>query len=184
LKGGEILKTRAVKEKEVQEIKDKLSQAKVLVLTDYRGLDVPRINQLRNQLREQGGEYRVVKNTLTRIAVKELGCDALDKHLEGPTAIAFGYEDETALAKVLIKFGKENDALKVKAGLLEGVFISPEKIKSLSELPAREALLGQVLGAFQAPLYSLAGVLSANIRSLAYALKAVQELKEQEPAVS
>jgi large subunit ribosomal protein L10 len=167
------------KEGVVAEIKERLSKANVVILTDYRGLNVSAITELRRQLREEDIEYKVVKNTLTKIAVGELGYEGLDAYLEGPTAIAFSYKDPVAAAKVLSKFAKTNDKLEIKAGLLEGTLIDIVAIRSLAELPPKEVLLGRVAGAFQAPLSAFASVLQGNIRNFVYVLDALREQKEK-----
>ncbi|MGI6097576.1 MAG: 50S ribosomal protein L10 [Dethiobacteria bacterium] len=180
--GGELVGNLERKREKVAEIKEKLQKATVAVFTDYRGLNVPELNELRNQLRENGAEYKVVKNTFTRRAVKEIGLEELEQYLEGPTAVAFGYEDAAAPAKTLLKFSKENEAFSIKVGILEGKIIDVKRVKSLGELPSREVLLGQVCGAFQAPIAGFVNVLQGNIRSLVYALQAVQEKLESETA--
>ncbi len=163
----------------VRDIKERLKKSMVVILTDYRGLNVTEITELRRQLREEGIEFRVVKNTLTKIAAGELGYETLDTHLEGPTAVAFSYEDPVAAAKILSKFAKTNDKLEIKAGLLEGNILDIASIKALADLPSREVLLARVAGAFQAPLSAFASVLQGNIRNLVYVLDAVREQREK-----
>ncbi len=170
---------RAKKEGIVREIKEKLDSSQVVILTDYRGLNVADITELRRQLREEGIEFKVVKNTLTKIAATELGHEDLQGHLEGPTAVAFGYEDPVTAARILAKFAKGNDKLEIKGGLLEGNLLDIAAIRALADLPPREVLLGRVAGAFQAPLSAFASVLEGNIRNLVYVLDAVREQKEK-----
>ena len=170
---------RARKEGIVQDIKEKLGKSQVVILTDYRGLNVAEITDLRRQLREEGIEFKVVKNTLTKIAAGELGYENLKDHLEGPTAVAFGYHDPVTAAKILAKFAKGNDKLEIKAGLLEGGIIDLEGIRALADLPSREVLLSRVLGVFQSPLTAFASVLQGNIRNLVYVLDAIREQKEK-----
>ena len=112
---------RKEKEKMVEALREDLSKAKVVVLTDYRGLTVAQINSLRRILKEEGAQYKVVKNTLMRLAVKETGLEKLEPYLEGPTAIAYGYDEPVVPVKLLVKFAKENDHLSIKAGALEGI---------------------------------------------------------------
>lgn len=164
----------------VAEIKEKLSSTKGAVLTNYRGLTVAQDTKLRRKLREAGVEYRVFKNTMTRIAAKEAGIEGLDPYLEGPTAIALSYTDPVAPAKVISDFVKENklQALEVKAGLVEGKVIDVEGVKALSSLPPREVLIAQVLAGFQAPIAGFVNVLSGTMRNLVYALEAVRKQKE------
>ena len=161
-------------------IKEKLSTTKGAVLTNYRGLTVAQDTKLRRKLREAGVEYRVFKNTMTRIAAKEAGIEGLDPYLEGPTAIAISYTDPVAPAKIISEFVKENklQALEVKAGILEGQVIDANGVKALSNLPPREVLISQVLAGFQAPIAGFVNVLSGTMRNLVYALEAVRQQKE------
>lgn len=164
----------------VAELKEKLAATKGAVLTNYRGLNVSQDTKLRRKLREAGVEYRVVKNTMTRIAAAELGLQELDTYLEGPTAIAISYSDPVAPAKVISDFIKENKLQKfeVKAGLVEGRVIDSEGVKALASLPPREVLIAKVLGSMQAPISGLVTVLQGTIRNLVYALDAVRKEKE------
>lgn len=164
----------------VADIKEKLSTTKGAVLTNYRGLTVAQDTKLRRKLREAGVEYRVFKNTMTRIAAKEAGIEGLDPYLEGPTAIAISYTDPVAPAKIISDFVKENklQALEVKAGIVEGKVIDANGVKALSNLPPREVLIAQVLAGFQAPIAGFVNVLSGTMRNLVYALEAVRKQKE------
>jgi large subunit ribosomal protein L10 len=164
----------------VAEIKEKLSTTKGAVLTNYRGLTVAQDTKLRRKLREAGVEYRVFKNTMTRIAAKEAGIEGLDTYLEGPTAIAMSYTDPVAPAKVISDFVKEHklQALEVKAGLVEGKVIDADSVKALSSLPPREVLIAKALGSMQAPIVGFVNVLSGSLRNLVYALEAVRKQKE------
>ncbi|MDA8443080.1 MAG: 50S ribosomal protein L10 [Peptococcaceae bacterium] len=161
----------------VAEVKEKLSQSKGVVLTDYRGLTVAQVTTLRAQLREAGVEFKVLKNTMVRRAANEIGITGLDPFLEGPTALAFGFTDPVAPAKVLMEFAKQNKQLEIKAGVLEGAVISVDGVKALADLPPREVLLAQVLGAMQSPLVGMANVLQGPIRKMGYALEEVRKLK-------
>ncbi|QDR78799.1 50S ribosomal protein L10 [Sporomusa termitida] len=168
------------KQQSVADLKAKLSITKGAVLTNYRGLTVAQDTKLRRKLREAGVEYRVFKNTLTRIAAKEAGIEGLDPYLEGPTAIAMSATDPVAPAKVISDFVKENklQTLEVKAGLVEGKVIDANGVKALSNLPAREVLIAQVLAGMQAPIAGFVNVLSGTVRNLVYALDAVRQQKE------
>lgn len=172
------MSVRAEKEAVVKEVKEKLEKAKSTVLTDYRGLNVSESNQLRKKLREADVEYRVIKNTMARFAVKELGLDELSQYLEGPTAIAFSYEDPAAAPKILTEFMKSSKKLTIKAGLLEGRMIDEAGVKTLADLPSREVLLSMVLSAMQSPIANWVSVLGAPIRSFGYALDGVRQQKE------
>lgn len=168
---------REEKKQIVEELKDKLNQVKAAIFTDYRGLNVEEITELRKQLREAGIEYKVVKNTLTRIAAKDINMDFLEEYLTGPTAIAFSFEDPVTPAKILSKFANSHKALDIKAGLVEGKLIDAEGIKALADLPSREVLIAKVIGGMQAPISGLVGVLNGPMRGLVYALKAIQDKK-------
>jgi len=169
---------RSEKEAVVAELKKNLSSAKGAVLTDYRGLTVAQDTKLRRKLREAAVEYRVVKNTMTRIAANELGISDLNQFLEGPTAIAFSTVDPVAAAKIISQFSKDNKVLEIKAGLVEGKVIDVEGVKSLANLPSREVLLAKLCGTMQAPIVGMVNVLQGNIRNLVYALEAVRKAKE------
>lgn len=171
-------KQRMAKEQSVQEITEKLQNAVTAVITDYRGLNVAQATKLRNELREVNVEYKVLKNTLAKIAAKNVGITGLDQYLEGPTAIAFSSEDPVAPAKVLAKFAKDNKALEIKGGLVEGKVVSLEQIKALAELPSREELLAQVLRGLQSPLAGMANVLAGPLRNMINVLEAVRKQKE------
>jgi large subunit ribosomal protein L10 len=160
------------KKQVVAEIAEKLRNSKSTVLTDYRGLSVAEMNELRKQLREAGVEYKVLKNTLTRRATAETGLNELDQHLTGPTAIAFSAEDVIAPAKILYKFAKDHDALEIKGGVVEGRVVGIDEIKELADLPSREGLLSMLLSVLQAP-----------IRNFALAVKAVADKENGEGQV-
>lgn len=164
----------------VEELKEKLSNTKGAVLTNYRGLNVAQDTKLRRKLREAGVEYRVIKNTMMRIAAKEAGLEGLVESLEGPTAIAISYTDPVAPAKIISEFVKESklQALEVKAGVVEGKVIDAQGVKDLASLPPREVLIAKALGSMQAPIVGLVNVLQGSIRNLVYALEAVRQQKE------
>lgn len=166
----------------VEEIKDKFSKTQGAVLADYRGLTVAEATELRKNLREAGVEFKVLKNTLTLRAAKEVGFEFLEPYLAGPTAIAFGYEDPVAPAKVLNDFAKTHPVLELKAGVLEGKLLDEAGVKALADLPSREVLLGQVARGMQAPIAGMVNVLQGSIRNLVYALDAVRKQKEEQGA--
>lgn len=168
------------KKQVVAEVTDKLSGAKSVIITDYRGLTVGEVTELRSRLRAQGVEFKVIKNTLLKIAAKDAGVEGVDEYFQGPTAVAFGVEDAVAPAQVLSKFVKDYKKLEIKGGILEGKAIGFEEVKALADLPPREILLGQVASVFQAPIAGLVNVLQGPIRKLGYALEEVRKLKEQE----
>ena len=155
----------------VQEIADKLKASKSTIVVDYRGLNVAEVTELRKQLRDAGIEFRVYKNTLTRLAAESAEVAELNSVLTGPNAIAFSNDDVVAPAKILNDFAKKHEALEIKAGVIEGNVASVEEVKALAELPSREGLLSMLLSVLQAP-----------IRNLALATKAVAEQKEEQGA--
>jgi len=168
------------KKQVVEEIKGRFEKAPGAVLTDYRGLNVAEVTELRTKLREAGIEFKVMKNTLTSIAAHQAGLQDLDSYLEGPTAIAFGLEDPIAPAKILSDFAKAHKALEIKAGILENKVIDVEGVKELAALPSREVMLAKLLGSMQSPMYGFAGSLQGLLRNLVYVIDAVREKKAAE----
>ncbi len=163
----------------VEEVRAKLDESEGAMLTEYRGLNVPALAELRKALREAGGEYKIYKNTLVRLAARDAGLE-IDDLLVGPTAIAFVGEkadgspgDAAAVAKALKDFAKGHDALVLKGGVLDDKVLSADDLRALAELPSREVMLAQLAGAFQAPMAKLAGLLSALPRDFAYGLQAL-----------
>lgn len=159
----------------VQALRDQLRRSKVAVFTDYRGLSVGEMSQLRRQLRQAGIDYRVAKNTLTRLAAQQAGCPPLGEILAGPTAIAFSYADEARPAKLLTEYARSSKVLSVKAALLGRRVLSAAEVEELATLPSRAELLSRLLGALQGPAAGLLGLLNAPGRRLLYALKAREE---------
>lgn len=170
--------TKKMKEKMLAEIIDNMQQADLIIVTDYRGLTVKTINNLRGRLRNEQCQYRITKNTMNRLACRQVGFDQLENLFEGPTAIAYSSSNPVAAAKILTDFTKENDALVVKGGMLSGQVLDPASIKSLGEIPSQEVLLAKVVGGIQAPLYGLVCVLQGTLRQLVYAVDAVSRQKE------
>jgi len=154
-------------------VRNRLDQASAAILTEYRGLSVKDLAALRRSLREVGGEYRVYKNTLVRLAVRDLGLDDLVALLEGPTAIAFVDGDAVPVAKALRDYAKVNVHLVVKGGVLGKKIMSPAETVALAELPPRELILARLAGALAAPMQQFAGLLQALPRNFAYGLSAL-----------
>ncbi|PKM79633.1 MAG: 50S ribosomal protein L10 [Firmicutes bacterium HGW-Firmicutes-14] len=178
--GGIDLLKLDEKKQVVAEIKERLEKTQGAVLADYRGLNVAEATELRTKLREAGVEYKVLKNTLIRIAAQDIGLEGLDPYLEGPTAIAFSFDDPVISAKVISEFAKTHKALEIKAGILENKVIDLQSVKELADLPAKEVLLAKVLGSMQSPMYGFAGALQGLLRNLVYVLDAVREKKAAE----
>ncbi|MGH7208925.1 MAG: 50S ribosomal protein L10 [Nitrospiraceae bacterium] len=156
---------------EVESLKARLSGVKTAVLTEYRGLTVQQISDLRKQLRTVSAEYKVVKNRLARRALQGSSLDGLGPHLKGPMGLAISRQDPVALAKALQAFGKANALLQIKLGYVEGQLLQPGEIRALADLPSREALRGRLVGAIQSPLAQLVGLLTAPHRELVYILQ-------------
>lgn len=169
---------RPKKELTLTDLKEKIAKAKSMIVTDYRGLSMLKLQELRSQIGVTG-EYTVAKNTIFARALNEQGINSVnaDSFL-GPTAVLFSYEDEVGPLKVLVKFsGTANDLPTIKGGLLEGALLSGDKVMALSKLPSKDQLRGQVVGALAAPLTGLVGVLNGNMRNLVYALNQIKEQK-------
>lgn len=155
----------------VETITEKLQASKSTIIVDYRGLNVEQVTKLRTQLREAGIEFKVYKNALTRRAADAAGLGDLKEYFVGPVAVAFSNEDVVAPAKILNEFAKGNEALELKAGVIEGNITTLAEVQALADLPSREGLLSMLLSVLQAP-----------IRNLALATKAVADQKEEQSA--
>ncbi len=179
---------RPEKVAKVAELEAHFENSSAVLLTEYRGLDVPALAELRRELTAAGTDYKIYKNTLVRIAARKAGLD-LDALLTGPTAIAFVSQrpdgsagDAAAAAKALRDFVKTNDALVLKGGIVDGAAITVDQLEALAKLPSREVLLAQLAGAIAAPLQQFAGLLQAMPRNLAYGMKALIDTKPAEAA--
>ena len=156
----------------VDEVRGRFDASEAALLTEYRGLTVTAMAELRRSLRAAGGDYKIYKNTLVRFAARDLGLE-LDDYLTGPTAIAFVEGDAVNVAKVLRDFAKTNPALVIKGGLLGGNVLDADGAKALAEVEPREVLLAKIAGALAAPMVQFAGLLEALPRNLAYGIKAL-----------
>jgi len=157
------------KKQKVEEISEKFKESQTSVVVDYRGLDVAAVTELRKQLRDEGIEFHVYKNSMTRRAVEAVELNDLHDILVGPNAIAFSKDDVVAPARILNNFAKENEALEIKGGVIEGKVASLEQIKELADLPNYEGMVSMLLSVLQAP-----------IRNLAYVVKSVSDQKDEE----
>jgi large subunit ribosomal protein L10 len=147
------------------------------VLTDYKGMTVAEITNLRRLLKSSSLEYSVVKNTLARIASQDTGIAVAADSLTGPVGIAIGYDDPVLVLKKVLEFKKTNEKLQIKGAVVEGKFCGPDVVKDIAALPSREILLSMLAGAFQAPLGKLAGALNATVTSFAYAMESLKNTK-------
>lgn len=161
-------KVLSQKQNEVEAYKERFEKAKLIILTDYRGINVSDVTKIRADLRKADCEYKVVKNSILDHAAKAANLEGLSELLEGPTAITFSYEDYVEPAKVLYNYAKDNDFYKIKGGVMDGKVISVDEILKLAKLPSREMLLTQ-----------LATVLLANIRNLAVVLDQTRQKLEE-----
>lgn len=168
---------RPEKVEAVAEIREWMEDARAVFVTEFRGLTVKQLQELRRGLREAGADYKVVKMSLARRAVDELGIEGISEYLVGPTALAFT-DDPVSAAKVLSDTSRDNQNLVIKAGLLAGSMIPPEQVSALAEIEPREVLLAKIAGAAKAPLYQLAGVLGAFTRNSATMFAQLLEKKE------
>ncbi|MGQ9484723.1 MAG: 50S ribosomal protein L10 [Desulfosoma sp.] len=169
---------RVKKEQLVAELHEKLQRATAAILTDFKGLSVAEITALRDNLAQQGVEFKVVKNTLMRIAAKGTGAEAVEPMLKGTNAVAIAYDDPTVSAKILKAFGKTNDKLVLKGGVLGTQVLTVEDVLALADLPSREELLAKLLGTLQAVPTALVRVLSGVPRAFVGVLAAIQREKE------
>ena len=167
------------KAEQVELLMEKLKKAKVAVLTDYRGLTVSQMQDLRGKLRTGNVEYRVVKNTLARRAADAAGYPALESELKGPVAIAFGYEDMSLPPRLINEFVRTTRLkLEVVGGLVEGRVVDRDQIKQLADLPSREVLLAQLLGTLQSPVAQLVGIMQTPVQQLIGVLNAYKSKLE------
>lgn len=174
------MKEEKLQEKQaaVAEVIDKMKRAQCVVVLDYRGLTVDEVTSLRNQFREAGVEYKVIKNNMLKRAAEELNIEGVEEYFKGPSAVAFGYEDPVAPAKILCKFVKDVNKTEIKGGILDGKVMDAAGITSLSKLPSKEELLAKMMGSMNAPVTNFVGVLAAIPRGLVCALNAIAQQKE------
>ncbi|HBN09220.1 MAG TPA: 50S ribosomal protein L10 [Cyanobacteria bacterium UBA8530] len=173
--------TKLQKNESVSQLKEQFGKAQVAIVTDYRGLTVAEITDLRRRLQKVGGDFTVAKNTLIRLVAKETEWQDLDSLLKGPTALAIGYDDPVAAAKVISDFQKEKRKVKiqVRGGVMQGRQMDAQGVQLLAETPPREVLLSRLMGSMLSPATGLVVALSGVARNLVYALEAVRKQKEE-----
>jgi len=169
------------KKQVVTELAEDLKAARTGVIVNYKGITVEADTKLRKDLRESGCKYKVVKNTLLKLALQEAGIAGLDDVLQGTTAIAVHGEDYVAPARILAKFADSNEKFEIKAGFIDGKSAAPEEIKTLASLPAKEVLIAQVLRGLNGPISGFVTVLNGTMQGLVVALNAIAE-KQKESA--
>jgi len=174
--------TRARKEEQIAEFKEKFARATSLYIADYRGLDVPAVSELRSKIREEGGgdyEYRVLKNSVLRRAAEGSDAAEVTEHFTGPTALAISYGDPVGLAKVLTDFAKTHEVFELKAGVLDGKAVTPAEIGTIATLPSLDELRGKLVGLIQAPAAKLARLMNAPAGQLARVVEARRKSLEE-----
>ena len=150
-------------------IKEKFEKAQTVVLVDYRGLTVAEDTELRNQLRKAGVEYAVLKNTMISRAIEGMNVDEMHASLEGPTAVAFGYEDMIAPAKILSEFAKKSKKLTIKCGVCDGAYLNADGVEALASLPSKEVLIAKIMGSMM-----------SSVSKFVYCVEAIRKHKAGE----
>ncbi len=163
----------------VERLKEKFEPRSAVILTEYRGLSVEEISNLRTELSKRDVEYRVIKNTLAKLAVEGTPYEELAPWLEGPVAAAFVDGDPSAAAKALLDYSRTNPVLKLKGGMLSGKLLDAAQVRALATLPTREVLLGRLAGSLRSPVARLHNFMSSPARNLAYVLAQVADQKQQ-----
>jgi large subunit ribosomal protein L10 len=167
-----------VKQQITEDLHARFARSAIIVVTDYKGLDVDSMNDLRRKLRESNIEYQVVKNTLLIRAAEDTEAALIKDHFKGPSAVAISYDDPVAPAKVLTQFAKDNDKLEIKVGVLNGKVLDVKAIRALATLPSWEVVLAQFLSALNAVPTSLVRALAEIPRGLVNVLSAIKDQKE------
>lgn len=168
---------RTEKEQVINDLREDFSKAKAVIFTDFRGLTVTELSDLRSLLREGDFEYKVVKNTLAKIASEGTPVHVARDAFRGPVGIAISYDDPVLTAKKVLEYAKKNDKLKVGIGLIEGSVCAADELKSVAELPSRKVLLSMVAGTFSAPMSKMAAALNATLSKFVYLIEAVKNKK-------
>jgi large subunit ribosomal protein L10 len=166
----------------VAEIKDKLGSASAFVIADYRGLNVKEMQELRRNMTEADCQIKIYKNRLTKIALAELEMDSMDEYLDGPTAFALSNADPVVVAKTVMDFAKEHEALEVKGGYIDEAVVDAATVKALAALPSREELIAKLMGSLQSPTAGLVRVLDGPMSAFARTLRAIADQKAAEAA--
>lgn len=172
------MQTRQQKEQLVKDLADKLKNSKATVFSDFKGLSVKDLTNLRKELREKGVDFQVLKKTLITIALRDAGIKMDARELSGQIAVAVSAGDEVEAAKIIAKAAKANENLKIVGGLLGQNVLSDKEVVALSKLPSKEELLAKLVGTINAPVSGFVNVLAGNLRGLVQVLKAVSEAKQ------
>jgi large subunit ribosomal protein L10 len=170
---------RPEKVAEVQAIADRIGTAQSMVLADFTGLSVAQMTVFRRTCREKSVECRVVKNRLARIAADQTGMGGMKDHLNGPTAILFGAESQVDPAKIVVEFAKENEAMEIKGGFVDGGFLDAAQVVALSKIPSHEELLAKMMGSINSPASGLVGTINGVAAALARVIDAAAKQKAE-----
>ena len=171
------MSTKAFKQNKVSQIKENIDKASVAIVTEYKGYSVEEITNLRRALQKEDGDYMVTKNTLAKLAVKDTPYEVLTETFKGPIAIAFGFGDQVAPAKVLSKFIKDAKKGEIVAAALDGKLLSAEEAKALATIPSKEEIYAKMLGCVNSPATGIVGSINAVMASLTRAVAAVRDQK-------
>ncbi len=171
------MSTKAFKSEKISQMKEKIEKAKVAIVTDYKGLSVEEITKLRRLIQKEDADYMVTKNTLAKIAIKGTEYEVLADSLTGPVAIAFGFDDQVAPAKVLAKFMKETKKGEILAAAMDGKLLSASEAKALATLPSKQEIYAKMLGCINSPASGIANSINAVMSSLTRAMAAVRDQK-------
>lgn len=169
--------TRKEKEKIVEELRNRLGRQKILIVSNFHGTSVSKLQRLRRLLKINNAEYKVAKKTLIDRAIEKSGIGLKTKDLPGELGITFGYGDEISPAKILVKFSKENETFRIVAGILRGKILDAKHIIALAKLPGRDILFGQLARTLASPIQNLATVLQGNIKNLVVVINKIRENK-------
>jgi large subunit ribosomal protein L10 len=161
----------------LKNLEEKFKQFPNILVTAYQGLTTPELNTLRAKLKPTGCQYSIVKNTITRLALKNMGLEEFSKYFTGPTAVAFQKGDPSALSKAVVEFAKDNEKFKIIAAYLDGKILNEKEIKVLATLPSKEVLLTKLAVCLNQPMQRIAAVLNAPIQKLALVLKSLEQQK-------
>ncbi|MEW6570854.1 MAG: 50S ribosomal protein L10 [Nitrospirota bacterium] len=168
---------RAEKEQVINELRANFVKAKAVIFTNYRGLTVAELSELRRSLRDGNFEYRIIKNTLAKIASEGTPLFGVKESFRGPVGIAISYSDPIITVKKILDYSRKNDKLKVDGAVIEGAFCAPEELKAVAEIPSRQVLLSMLAGGLQAPISKFACALNATLSKFVHALEALKQKK-------
>lgn len=170
---------RQTKAKAIEDIKKDICESTVAVVTDYRGLTVEEITDIRRKLQEKGAEYVVVKNTLAKIAIKDTPFEGLSDFLKGPTAVVLGKQDQVEPVKVIQEYAKKSKKMEIRGGLIDGSALDVEGVKQLADTPSREELYAKMLGSINSPARGIACCVNGVTEQLVRVMEAVRKQKEE-----